>query len=338
MSNANHIEAYHNPLGSLLPTSNATIDIRLRVWALLEAVEQGDIQEVQRLVDVEGVPITGPNVGLLGHNFYGFTPLLYAAKGGHIPIMAWLLSKGSSLVEEDIWGKNAMHHAIEHKQIPALQYLLEVEGASIRGCDKLVANTSKPHIITVWRAIRPCFTPHSHDCHKIPEFDVPLHIALESLLKVMVMHENAPYDFRWGLPEGVLPNICELGRLNRPYLEQQRVAIGEGLPLSVVVLQQIVAEYARISPEDMWAEGVVLSTGLPLVPTDVPAPPWTDPVQPLVAGRLSCVSALADWVDPFQEPATRLTRVVQKRGLEEGGSASPAPRRSQRLRNISKSD
>jgi hypothetical protein len=296
--------------------SNTTIDIdiRLRVWALLEAVEQGDIQEVQRLVDVEGVPFTG------GHNFYGFTPLLYAAKGGHIPIMAWLLSKGSSLVEKDRWGKNAMHHAIEHNQIPALQYLLEVEGASIRGCDKHVNDNNEDIIITVWSAIAPCFKPKPGQYDEdnggnIPEFDVPLPLALESLLKVMVMHENAPYAFRWGLPAGVFPRICELGRLNRPYLEQQRVVIMEGLPLSVVVLQQIVAEYARTSSEDMWAAGVVLSTGLPLFYED------------------------EDEDAQFEAATARRKRLLtetarRKRMFAELRSVSPSLRRSQRVRNV----
>jgi hypothetical protein len=279
--------------------SNAVIDMirgrDIRVWALLEAVDEGDFQEVQRLVGVEGVPVGA------GHNFYGWTPLLYAAMGGHIPIMAWLLSNGSSLVEEDMWGKNAMHHAIEHNQIHALRFLLEVEGASIRGCDRRVNNNNEVLILSFWCWIAKNFKPAQFALQDgVPGI---LPNDLESLLKVMVMHEDAPLDFRHGLAQRFL-TICDLGRLYRPkllyYLEQQRVAIREGLLMSVGVLEQMVAEYARTTPEDMWA------TGLPVV--------------------------------PFWQPVTRLTRVVQKRGLEEGGSVSPALRRSQRLRNISKSD
>jgi hypothetical protein len=83
-------------------------------------------------------------------------------------------------------------------------------------------------------------------------------IALASLLKIMVMLDDAPLAFVAKLS----PANAELttrGRYFRAqlpsYLEQQRASVFKHCPLPPV-LQSIVADYAVTTPEDMWADGL----------------------------------------------------------------------------------
>ena len=85
---------------------------------------------------------------------------------------------------------------------------------------------------------------------------------LSSLLKVIVMLEDAPADFiaRPRLsPQHA--DICTRGlqlRAQLPsYLEQQRAAVKAYCPLPAV-LRSIVAAYAVTTPEDMWTDGLRL--------------------------------------------------------------------------------
>jgi hypothetical protein len=80
---------------------------------------------------------------------------------------------------------------------------------------------------------------------------------LSSLLKVMVMLEDAPaFIAKLSLQHAF---ICMQGRQFRAqlpsYLEQQRAAVVAHCPLPAV-LQSLVAEYAVTTPEDMWADGL----------------------------------------------------------------------------------
>jgi hypothetical protein len=83
-------------------------------------------------------------------------------------------------------------------------------------------------------------------------------VELLSLLKVMVMLDDAPADFIAKLsPRSA--DICTRGRQLRAqlpsYLEQQRAAVAAHCPLPAV-LQSLVATYAATTLDDMWADGL----------------------------------------------------------------------------------
>jgi hypothetical protein len=81
---------------------------------------------------------------------------------------------------------------------------------------------------------------------------------LSSLLKVMVMLDNAPAEFIAKL----LPPHAELAARGRDlrarlptYLQQQWARVVAHCPLPVV-LQPLVAAYAATTPKEMWADGL----------------------------------------------------------------------------------
>jgi hypothetical protein len=83
-------------------------------------------------------------------------------------------------------------------------------------------------------------------------------VELLSLLKVMVMLDDAPADFiAKTVPRSM--EICTRGRQLRAqlpsYLEQQRAKVAVHCPLPAV-LQPLIAAYAATTPEDMWTDGL----------------------------------------------------------------------------------
>jgi hypothetical protein len=81
---------------------------------------------------------------------------------------------------------------------------------------------------------------------------------LSSLLKVMVMLDDAPAAFVATLSPHhakLCARGCQLRAQLPSYLEQQRVAVVAHCPLPGV-LQSLVAAYAVVTPEDMWADGL----------------------------------------------------------------------------------
>jgi hypothetical protein len=81
---------------------------------------------------------------------------------------------------------------------------------------------------------------------------------LSSLLKVMVMLDDAPAEFiaRLVPPHAELATQGRLLRAQLPsYLQQQWARVVAHCPLPAV-LQPLVAAYAATTPEDMWADGL----------------------------------------------------------------------------------
>jgi hypothetical protein len=198
--------------------------------ALVDAVDRGDLEGVKRLVG-EGADIK--------ERLYGETALLRAAVSGNIPIMHWLLTEGgSSLDEQAVHGGHALSIAAYFGNFGAMQWLLEVQGASMTESDDLGR--------TVWGA----FYHHGRGVGSAAE--------LSSLLKVMVMLEDAPPFFVAKLSPAHA-DICTRGRQLRAqlpsYLEQQRTAVIAHCPMPGV-LQAVVATYAATTSEDMWADGL----------------------------------------------------------------------------------
>jgi hypothetical protein len=75
-------------------------------------------------------------------------------------------------------------------------------------------------------------------------------VALASLLKVMIMLEDAPPAFVAKL----YTEHADLATQAGPTLQQRRSIFTRSL--LPVVLLPIVAEYAVITPEDMWTKGL----------------------------------------------------------------------------------
>jgi hypothetical protein len=167
----------------------------------------------------------------------GYTALLEAAFCGHIQIMHWLLTEGgSSLTEKDTDGTHALSQTASNSHFPAMQYLLKEQGASIKEKD----NNGD----TVWDELNFWGDESAAE--------------LSSLLKVMVMLDDAPADFNTRLLQQHA-DICTQGRQLRAqlpsYLEQQRAAVVAHCFLPAV-LQCLVAAYAVTTPDDMWTDGL----------------------------------------------------------------------------------
>jgi hypothetical protein len=197
--------------------------------ALLDAVRENDLEQLKRLI-AEGADVAEADG-------CGYTALLEAALDGRIPIMHWLLTEGgSSLAEETYQGTHALLLTALSGQFSAMQYLLEEQGA--------LMSESDHYGRTVWGKVGVLSDDES--------------VELLSLLKVMVMLEDAPAQFIAKLsPRSA--EICTRGRQLRAqlpsYLEQQRVAVVMHCPLPAV-LQSLVAAYAVITPKDMWTDGL----------------------------------------------------------------------------------
>jgi ankyrin repeat protein len=200
--------------------------------ALMKAVKEGDLEKLKRLV-ADGADVAEVDAS-------GYTALLEAAYYGRIPIMHWLLNEGgSSLAETNIEGMSALLLTALTGRFPAMKYLLVEQGASM--------SESNNDGDTVWYII-------------ILRTNLDESAELFSLLKVMVMLEDAPADFIANpklSPQHL--DICTRGRQLRAqlpsYLKQQRAALVAQCPLPAV-LRCLVTAYAVTTPEDMWADGL----------------------------------------------------------------------------------
>jgi ankyrin repeat protein len=94
------------------------------IW---EAAKAGDAGEVERLV--------GQDPGLLDARRYGWTPLMWASREGHVGVVRLLVDKGAALDErEDVFWCTALMWACSHGRTPVVRLLLE------RGADPTVAS------------------------------------------------------------------------------------------------------------------------------------------------------------------------------------------------------
>jgi hypothetical protein len=153
--------------------------------------------------------------------------------------MHWLLTEGgSSLAEQTLCGESALLLAACNGRFLAMQWLLEEQGASMADLN------DDGRSVWIYLSLR--VNGGMNDAE------------LSSLLKVMVMLEDAPVDFFAILsPHDV--ELCTRGRQLRAqlpsYLEQQRAAVAAHCNLPAV-LQSLVAAYATTTPADMWADGL----------------------------------------------------------------------------------
>jgi hypothetical protein len=156
--------------------------------------------------------------------------LLAAARNGDIERMRQLLTDGADITEKDAKGWEVLLCAAVNAQYTATRWLLTEAGAGISD--------------TVWLCL---------------ELDLQIaHVDLSSLLKILVMLDDAPAYFI----ERLSPQQAELCRRGKhfraelpSYLEQQRAAIVTNCSLPAV-LHSLVIAYAATTSEDMWTDGL----------------------------------------------------------------------------------
>jgi hypothetical protein len=142
-------------------------------------------------------------------------------------------------MEQTESGERALLVAARQGHIAAMEYLLEEQGTSMTESDNFGD--------TVWSGINLLGIHCRRDGSAV---------ELSSLLKVMVMLEDAPADItaKLSLHDA---DLCTRGHQLRAklpsYLEQQRAAVVTHCPLPAV-LRSVVATYAATTPEDMWAD------------------------------------------------------------------------------------
>jgi hypothetical protein len=162
--------------------------------------------------------------------------LLYAAFHGDVARMMQLLAEGANIAEVDDNGIGVVISAALGNKLVALSWLL-VE------CEANINEVGNGCCYTVWTCLRP---QHPDDAE------------LSSLLKVMVMLDDAPAHF---ISRCLLlhAELCEQGcqfRAQLPfYLELQEATIVKKCPLPAV-LQSLVFAYAATTTEDVWADGL----------------------------------------------------------------------------------
>jgi hypothetical protein len=205
---------------------------------LMSAAVEAHIATVRYLVFECGSSLTETD-----HN--GFNPLHVAAMMGHAELVQWFIEEGGASVNaKSLSGLTCLLTAAHEGHFAATQYLLEAGGASMTETDN--------HGQTVWTILQLVNTDDE---------------ALSSLIKIMVMLEDAPADFIAKLST-VHTEIATRGRQLRAqlpsYLEQQRATIVAQCPLPAV-LHSLVTEYAATTPGDMWTDGLLVQENTPVL-------------------------------------------------------------------------
>jgi hypothetical protein len=170
--------------------------------------------------------------------------LLDAAADGNIARMQRLLAGGADITEVNHVGQGVLIYAARSGKYTAMGWLLVEAGASI---SEVVVDNYRD-VPVYWNMLRTYITGKNW----------PYRAEFSSLLKIMVMLEDAPaYFIRKLSPEHA--TICTRGKKLRAqlptYLEQQRARIVTYCPLPDV-LHSLVITYAATTPEDMWTYGL----------------------------------------------------------------------------------
>jgi hypothetical protein len=261
---------------------------------LLTAAESGDLTEVKRLLNEDGVSVKVTNKA-------GYTVLLWSCLYGMLPIVKWLLSKegGSSIDEVNKRGMTALLLAAMHGRENTLQWLLSEEGgASIEeksnaghtalllgawngqltvvqwllehgGAD--ITNTTSTGGDTVWELLEVYLLA--------PADNLPAGIAtVKALLQVMSLRGAPPGK----LVDQLLPELTKVVqegarlRVGLPaYLAHRRALLDEHCPL-LPPLQALVYGYERpTTTEELWATLPALGPVPETIGINIP-PPATD--------------------------------------------------------------
>jgi hypothetical protein len=131
----------------------------------LKAAANSDLATIKRL-HADGVDMTERGED-------GTTAIMVAAGQGHATTVMFLHAAGASFLEKNAYGYSALHYAALRGKFSPLQCFLQETGASIT----YATDTGD----TVWDL---------HDVHMDAD-----PVAIASLLKVMVMLDDAPLAF-----------------------------------------------------------------------------------------------------------------------------------------------
>jgi hypothetical protein len=183
--------------------------------------------------------------------------LLEAARGGDLNRVQRLIREGADVKERDADGRTVLLDAasanIGKSHATMLQWLLEEGGSSIT---ENYVNNILGSPLNLWCLLT---IRGGWSFHRICYTDV---FELSSLLKVMVMLEDAPEPFMTAGLSLYTARFAEIAmrgqqlRAQLPsYLEQQWAMVVTHYPLPGV-LQPLVAAYAATTPEDMWTDGL----------------------------------------------------------------------------------
>jgi hypothetical protein len=206
---------------------------------------EGDLDTVRWLLTKGG---SNP---LEAANYDHWTAILLAAAAGRLETVQWLLKEAwADVRDSDTQGRTALLRAAASGQFSVVQRLLEGGGACIKDASNIG--------LTVWMVLKieeaiPYYGPIISIAERRS-----IAVELLSLLKVMVMLADAPGDFIAKLS----PQHAELAMQGRrfraqlpSYLKQASASVVVHCPLPAV-LQDIVSEYAKTTPEDMWENGL----------------------------------------------------------------------------------
>jgi hypothetical protein len=195
---------------------------------LLVAAGNGDIETIKRLpTDDANVTYRSP---------CGLTALLLASLNGRATTVEFLLEQGASITEKCSGDWSALLLASLGSHYALMEYLLQAAGASMMETTYTGNN--------VWTLLV------TEGTERV--------VALASLLKTMVMLDDAPPEFVANLSP-VHAELSTRGRHLRAqlpsYLEQQWAMVIEHCPIPTV-LQSIVSAYVKTTPADMWTDGL----------------------------------------------------------------------------------
>lgn len=97
-------------------------------WRFYKALEAGDLDFVKQAMSRWDI---SPNWRFNGSFYHNVTPLMVAAKRGHVQVVQFLLDAGAEINAQDDLGMTALMYATQAGQIPVVQALLK-RGADIK--------------------------------------------------------------------------------------------------------------------------------------------------------------------------------------------------------------
>jgi ankyrin repeat protein len=202
----------------------------------LIAARDGEHDEMQRLIG-EGASVHKVELSS------GTNALMYAAYNDNAHVVLWLLKEGGArLVDVNARGWIAFAIAANRGHYSLVECMLKESGALITN---VTFGDGGKSIKTVWNSLM-----------EFPGFASNVSAELSSLLKVMVLLDDAPTDFITKLlPQNtdVVTQGRQIRTLRPSYLVHQLASVSNESPLPSVLLSIVVA-YAKPTSEDMWTD------------------------------------------------------------------------------------